>query len=58
VAGLIADAAGFSAAIVTVAVLKGVSGLLVAVRLRETMHRLSSFSTATIRKLTSQRREP
>lgn len=58
VAGLIADAAGFSAAIVTVALLTGVSGLFVAVRMRETMHRLSSFSTATIRIPTSQRREP
>jgi len=37
VAGTIADAAGFPAAIVTVAALTGVSGLLVAVRMRETM---------------------
>ena len=37
VAGTIADAAGFRAAIVTVAVLTGVSGFLVAVRMRETM---------------------
>ena len=36
-AGTIADAAGFPAAIVTVAALTGVSGLLVAVRMRETM---------------------
>ena len=37
VAGLIADAAGFPAAIVTVAALTGMSGLLVAVRMRETV---------------------
>jgi MFS family permease len=37
VAGIIADAAGFPAAIVTVAALTGLSGLLVAVRMRETM---------------------
>lgn len=37
VAGTIADAAGFPAAIITVAVLTGVSGLLVAIRMRETM---------------------
>ena len=36
-AGVIADAAGFSAAILTVAALTGLSGLLVAVRMRETM---------------------
>jgi MFS family permease len=36
VAGVIADAAGFPTAIITVAVLTGVSGLLVAVRMRET----------------------
>jgi MFS family permease len=36
VAGVIADAAGFNAAIITVAVLTGVSGLLVAGRMRET----------------------
>lgn len=36
VAGTIADAAGFPAAIVTVAAVTGVSGLLVAVRMRET----------------------
>jgi MFS family permease len=35
VAGVIADAAGFSAAIVTIAVLTGVSGIIVAVRMRE-----------------------
>jgi MFS family permease len=58
VAGVIADAAGFSAAIVTVAVLTGVSGLIVAVRMRETMPRLSTFSSATVREPTSQRREP
>ncbi|HEY8952476.1 MAG TPA: MFS transporter [Candidatus Dormibacteraeota bacterium] len=37
VAGTIADIAGFPAAIVTVAALTGISGLLVAVRMRETM---------------------
>src|SRR5712692_1616861 len=37
VAGIIADAAGFPAAIVTVAALTGLSGLLVAIRMRETM---------------------
>lgn len=58
VAGVIADAAGFSAAIVTVAVLTGASGLLVAVRMRETRPRLSSFPTATIREPTSQSGEP
>jgi len=35
VAGVIADAAGFSAAIVTIAVLTGVSGIIVAIRMRE-----------------------
>ena len=37
VAGLIADSAGFSAAIITVASLTAASGLLVAFRMRETM---------------------
>jgi MFS family permease len=37
VAGLIADAAGFPAAIITVALLTGLSGLVVGVRMRETM---------------------
>ena len=37
VAGVIADAAGFPAAIISVAVLTGLSGLLVAVRMRETL---------------------
>jgi len=37
VAGTIADAAGFSAAIVTVAALTAISGLVVAVRMRETI---------------------
>src|SRR5205807_6030589 len=37
VAGLIADAAGFPAAIITVAVLTAVSGIFVAVRMRETV---------------------
>jgi len=36
-AGTIADAAGFPVAIVTVAALTGASGLLVAIRMRETM---------------------
>jgi len=58
VAGTIADTAGFSAAIVTIAALTGVSGVIVAVRMRESEPRLSSFSTATIRKPASQSREP
>jgi len=37
VAGVIADAAGFPAAIITVAVLTAVSGIVVAVRMRETV---------------------
>jgi len=37
VAGVIADAAGFSAAIITIAVLTGLSGIIVAVRMRESM---------------------
>jgi len=37
VAGVIADAAGFPAAIITVACLTGLSGLVVAARMRETM---------------------
>jgi MFS family permease len=37
VAGAIADAAGFPAAIITVACLTGLSGVVVAVRMRETM---------------------
>ena len=37
VAGLIADAAGFPAAIITVAVLTALSGIFVAVRMRETV---------------------
>jgi MFS family permease len=37
VAGAIADAAGFPAAIITVACLTGLSGIVVAVRMRETM---------------------
>jgi len=41
VAGVIADAAGFSAAIVTVAVLTAASGILVAVRMRETVAPIS-----------------
>ncbi|OLE79385.1 MAG: MFS transporter [Actinobacteria bacterium 13_1_20CM_2_65_11] len=39
IAGVIADVAGFPAAIITVACLTGLSGLLVAVRMRETMPR-------------------
>jgi MFS family permease len=39
VAGVIADAAGFPAAIITVACLTGLSGLVVAVRMHETMPR-------------------
>ena len=39
IAGVIADAAGFPAAIITVACLTGLSGLVVAVRMRETMPR-------------------
>jgi len=35
VAGVIADAAGFSAAIFTIAALTGISGIIVAVRMRE-----------------------
>jgi len=37
VAGVIADAEGFSAAIITIACLTGLSGLVVALRMRETM---------------------
>ena len=40
VAGVIADAAGFSAAIFTIAALTGVSGIIVAVRMRESAPRL------------------
>jgi MFS family permease len=36
IAGVVADAAGFNAAIVTVAVLTGISGFVVAMRMRET----------------------
>ncbi len=39
VAGVIADAAGFPAAIITVACLTGLSGIVVAVRMHETMPR-------------------
>src|SRR3989442_12141465 len=42
IAGVIADAAGFPAAIITVACLTGLSGLLVAVRIREPMPRTDS----------------
>jgi MFS family permease len=41
VAGVIADAAGFPAAIITVACLTGLSGIVVAVRMRETMPRVA-----------------
>ena len=44
VAGFIADAAGFQAAIITVACLTGLSGLAVAVRMRETMPRAAHLS--------------
>jgi predicted MFS family arabinose efflux permease len=37
VAGVIADAAGFSAAIVTIAVLTGISGIVGAVQMRESV---------------------
>jgi MFS family permease len=37
VAGVIADAAGFPAAIITVAFLTGLSGFVVGIRMRETM---------------------
>ncbi len=39
IAGVIADAAGFPAAIITVACLTGLSGIVVAVRMRETLPR-------------------
>ncbi len=39
VAGVIADAAGFPAAIITVACVTGLSGLVVALRMRETLPR-------------------
>jgi MFS family permease len=42
VAGVITDAAGFPTAIVTVAALTGLSGLVAAVRMRETMPRRSA----------------
>jgi MFS family permease len=42
-AGVIADAAGFPAAIITVACLTGLSGLVVAVRMRETLPRAASL---------------
>ncbi len=43
IAGVIADAAGFPAAIITVACLTGLSGLVVAVRMRETLPRATSL---------------
>lgn len=57
VAGVIADAAGFSAAIVTIAALTWISGIIVAVRMRESKPHLSPLSTATIHKPGSQTRE-
>jgi MFS family permease len=45
IAGVIADAAGFSAAIITVACLTGLSGIVVAVRMRETMPRAARGSS-------------
>jgi MFS family permease len=57
VAGVIADVAGFPAAIVTVAALTGVSGLVVAIRMRETRLRVS-VPTTTVREATGQIREP
>lgn len=44
VAGVIADAAGFPAAIITVACLTGLSGIVVALRMRETMPRAAGGS--------------
>ena len=44
VAGTVADLAGFPAAIITVAALTAISGLLVAIRMRETMSHLSRMS--------------
>ena len=44
VAGVIADAAGFPTAIITVACLTGLSGLVVAARMRETMPRAVRLS--------------
>jgi MFS family permease len=57
VAGVIADAAGFSAAIVTVAALTGVSGIIVAIRMRESKPNLFPIATATIHEPGSQSRE-
>jgi MFS family permease len=42
IAGVIADAAGFPVAIITVACLTGLSGLVVAVRMRDTLHRAAA----------------
>jgi MFS family permease len=53
VAGTIADAAGFPAAIVTVAALTGISGLLVAIRMRETVRPPHSRHRATDQALAS-----
>jgi hypothetical protein len=50
--------AGFSAAIFTIALLTRVSGIIVAVRMRESGRRLSPSSTATVREPASQSREP
>jgi MFS family permease len=57
VAGVIADVAGFPAAIVTVAALTALSGFVVAVRMRETKPRISSFSTTTFREPARQSKE-
>src|SRR6266516_3329384 len=45
IAGAIADVAGFSAAIITVACLTGLSGIVVALRMRETMPRAARASS-------------
>ncbi|HEY8841801.1 MAG TPA: MFS transporter [Candidatus Dormibacteraeota bacterium] len=59
VAGLIADSAGFSAAIITVAGLTAASGLLVALWMRETMPHSSRLSAQTAtREYRGVRREP
>ena len=47
VTGVIADAAGFAAAIVTIAALTGVSGVIVAVRMRESGPSLVHSSTSS-----------
>jgi MFS family permease len=47
VAGVVADAAGFSASILTVAVLTGISGVVVAMRMRETRPQRPTVATTT-----------